>query len=143
MSDRSLFLKIVCGAALLPLLFTTTAVAQNSTLQPISTRFAQTQTEISLDIMGKRFSDVELDEADQFDGYTAVFDLTVPFAVDKQVRLSVPFYTSGDARLKPGGQPSILKAKVVCSITRLWNLNIKNILPKTWVTIWPIQLALA
>lgn len=111
MSDRNFFLKIVFGAALLSLLFTTTAVAQNSTLQPISTRFAQTQTKISLDIMGKRFSDVELDEADQFDGYTAVFDLTVPFAVDKQVRLSVPFYTSGDARLKPGGQPIHIEGK--------------------------------
>lgn len=111
MTGYSSFLKTVFAASLLSLFVTTAAVAQNSTLQPISTRFAQTQTAISLDIMAKRFSDVELDEADQFDGYTAVFELTVPIAADKQFRLSVPFYTSGDARLKPGGQPIHIEGK--------------------------------
>jgi len=140
MTGYSSFLKTVFAASLLSLSVKTAAVAQNSTLQPISTRFAQTQTEISLDIMAKRFSDVELDEADQFDGYTAVFELTVPIAADKQFRLSVPFYTSGDARLKPGGSPSILRAKGGCLITRPWNLNIKNILPKMRASIWPTLL---
>ncbi|MDY0212536.1 MAG: hypothetical protein RBR06_05985 [Desulfuromonadaceae bacterium] len=82
-----------------------TVAAQNSTLQPIYTHFAQTQTEISLDLMASSFSNVELDEADNFDGYTAAFDLTIPVDVDKQFRFSVPFYTKGDAYLKPGGQP--------------------------------------
>ena len=69
------------------------AVAQNSTLQPIYTNFAKTQTQISVDLSASSFSNVELDEADDFDGYTTAIEFTVPFAVDKQFRFSVPFYT--------------------------------------------------
>jgi len=81
-----------------------TALAQNPTLQPISTRFAQTQTDISLELTAHNFSDVELDEADGFDGYSAALELTMPFATDKQIRFSVPFYTKGDASWKSDGR---------------------------------------
>lgn len=103
MTNRSALLKMVFATSLLSTSFT--AVAQNPTLQPISTNFAQTQTQISLDLSASSFSNVELDEADDFDGYTTSFELTVPFDANKQFRLSVPFYTKGDAYLKPGGQP--------------------------------------
>lgn len=96
-------LKTVFTASLLSA--SATAVAQNITLQPINTHFAQTQDQISLDLTAVRFSDVELDEADNFDGYTAAFELTVPVDKNKQFRLAVPFYTKGDAHLKPGGEP--------------------------------------
>lgn len=88
------------------LLFTSQAAdASNSTLQPISTHFAQTQSEISLDLSANSFSDVELDEVDKFDGWSAALDLTVPLNNHKQIRLSLPFYTDGDARLTKPGQP--------------------------------------
>lgn len=104
MTAHSYLLKTVFAASLIYASLTATAVAQNITLQPISTNFAQTQTEISLDLTASRFSDVELDEADNFDGHCAAFELTVPFDDNKQFRLSVPFYTKGDAHLKSGGQ---------------------------------------
>lgn len=103
MTSRRYLLSTVFAASLLST--SLTAVAQNSTLEPIHTHFAKTQTQVSFDLKASSFSDVELDEADNFDGYTAAFELAVPFDVNKQFRLSVPFYTKGDADLKPGGQP--------------------------------------
>jgi hypothetical protein len=85
------------------LFFSLTAAAENSTLQPILTHFAKTQSETSLDLSATSFSDVELDEVGNFDGWTAALDITVPFENDKQVRFFLPFHTDGDARLtKPG-----------------------------------------
>ncbi|HKM36762.1 MAG TPA: hypothetical protein VJY83_03875 [Thiopseudomonas sp.] len=103
MTSRRYLLSTVFAASLLST--SLTAVAQNSTLDPIHTHFAKTQTQVSFDLKASSFSDVELDEADNFDGYTAALELTVPFDVNKQFRFSVPFYTKGDAYLKPGGQP--------------------------------------
>ncbi|HHX35240.1 MAG TPA: hypothetical protein GX719_08230 [Gammaproteobacteria bacterium] len=80
------------------------AAGQNPTLQPISTHFGQTQTEVSVELTANSFSNVELDEADNFDGYSAALELTMPFATDKQIRFSVPFYTKGDADLKTNGR---------------------------------------
>lgn len=83
--------------------FSLTAVAENPTLQPILTHFAQTQSETSMELSATSFSDVTLDEADNFDGWTTALEITVPFSSDKQVRLFLPFHTDGDARLtKPG-----------------------------------------
>lgn len=103
MTGRSYFLTTVFAVSLLST--SLSAVAQNSTLQPILTNFAQTQTQISADLSASSFANVELDEADDFDGYTTALELTMPFAADKQFRFSVPFYTKGDAYLKPSGQP--------------------------------------
>lgn len=102
MTNRNALLRMVFVTSLLSTSFT--ALAQSSTLQPISTHFAQTQTEISLDLTASSFSNVELDEADNFDGYSAALELTVPFDSNKQFRFSLPFYTKGNAQLKPGGQ---------------------------------------
>ena len=102
MTGRSYLLRAVFAASLLST--SLAAVAQNSTLQPIHTNFAKTQTQISVDLSATSFSNVELDEADDFDGYSTAVEFTMPFAADKQFRISVPFYTKGDANLKPGGQ---------------------------------------
>ena len=56
-----------------------TAHAVNSTLQPISTRYAQTQDAISIEVGASTFSDIELEEADGFDGWTAGAEVVVPF----------------------------------------------------------------
>lgn len=103
MTGCSYFLTAVFTVSLLST--SLAVVAQNPTLQPINTHAAQTQSKISLDLTASSFSHVELDEADNFDGYTTALELTMPFRADKQFRLSVPFYTKGDAYLKPGGQP--------------------------------------
>lgn len=58
-----------------------------------------------MDVTASNFSNVELDEADNFDGYTVTADVIIPVDVNKQFRLSVPFYTRGDANLKPWGEP--------------------------------------
>lgn len=102
MTRRSYLLITVLAASLLSA--SLAAAALNSTLQPINTHFAQTQTQISLDVTASTFSNVELDEADNFDGHTVAVELTIPFDVNKQFRLSVPFITRGDANLKPGGE---------------------------------------
>jgi len=101
MSDHTSFSRIVFTASLLSC--SLSAAAENATLQPIRTHFAQTQSETSLELSAASFSDVELDEVDDFDGRTAALDITVPFENDKQVRFFLPFHTDGDARLtKPG-----------------------------------------
>lgn len=101
MSKRTCFGATLVSTTLVLTAFT--AHAGNSTQQPILTRFAQTQSESSFELSATRFTDVELDEADHFDGWTAKAELTIPFEDDKQIRLSIPFYTDGDARLtKPG-----------------------------------------
>ena len=68
MTNRNALLRMVFATSLLSTSFT--ALAQSSTLQPISTHFAQTQTEISLDLTASSFSNVELDEAGFNLGYS-------------------------------------------------------------------------
>jgi hypothetical protein len=87
-----------------------TASAVNGTLQPISTRFAQTQDAISIEARASTFSDIELEEVDGFDGWTAGAEAVVPVGFisehleNMQVRLLLPFYTDGDAT---GTDPAI------------------------------------
>ncbi len=90
-----------------------TASAVNGTLQPISTRFAQTQEAISIEVGASTFSDIELEEADSFDGWTAGAEVVVPFAFlsdslkNMQVRLLIPFYTDGDATITDKDLPDV------------------------------------
>jgi hypothetical protein len=87
-----------------------TAHAVNSTLQPISTRYAQTQDSISIEVGASTFSDIELEEADGFDGWTAGAEIVVPLKVVSerlQVRLLVPFYTDGDATITDPELPDV------------------------------------
>ena len=69
-------------------------------LLPIETRPAQTLSGITLDASYRYFTDMTLDEADNFDGWTADFDLTIPFMDRFQLRVFLPVYTKGDAKLR-------------------------------------------
>ena len=55
-----------------------TASAVNSTQQPINTRFAQTQDAISIELSAWSFTELELDEADDFDGWSAAAEVVWP-----------------------------------------------------------------
>jgi len=94
---------ILLPAAITLLLTSFVANAAGSSKQPVATRFAQTQSHTSFELSASSFSDVELDEADKFDGQSAAFDLTVPISDQGQLRLFVPFYTDGDAQFKSSG----------------------------------------
>jgi hypothetical protein len=52
------------------------------------------------------FNDVELQEADEFDGWGVDADLTfrIPYTERFQIRLSWPFYTDGEARVREKGR---------------------------------------
>ena len=87
-----------------------TAHAVNSTLQPINTRYAQTQDAISIEVGASTFSDIELEEADGFDGWSAGTEVVVPLKVVSermQVRLLIPFYTDGDATITDPELPDV------------------------------------
>lgn len=88
-------------------LLLTAGISMNAAavVDPIKTRFAQTNSNITVELTAYRFSDVTLDEADQFDGWSSSFEITLPFNDSMQFRLSVPFYTDGDARLTNPGRP--------------------------------------
>lgn len=74
-------------------------------VDPIRTKSAQTDSSIKVELTAHSFSDVTLDEADEFDGWGTSFELTLPFNDTMQFRLSLPFYTDGDARLTNPGRP--------------------------------------
>lgn len=76
-------------------------------VQPIFTRYAETAKKITLNANARVFNDVQLQEADGFDGWSVDADLTIPIPYTKrfQVRLSWPFYTDGEARVSERGRP--------------------------------------
>jgi hypothetical protein len=76
-------------------------------LQPIFTRYAETVRKITFNANARIFNHVALQEADHFDGWGVDADLTVPIPYTKhfQVRLSWPFYTEGEARVREKGRP--------------------------------------
>jgi hypothetical protein len=69
-------------------------------VQPIETRSAQIRPGVTLDAGFQYFTDVTLQEADEFDGWTADLDLTIPFMDRFQLRVYLPVYTKGDATLQ-------------------------------------------
>lgn len=84
-----------------------TAAAQehpDHELRPLVTRYAKTATKASVTAEFKAFQDVQMQEADEFDGISTSVDVTVPFARRFQLRLYAPIYTVGEARsLKNAG----------------------------------------
>jgi hypothetical protein len=70
-------------------------------IQPIFTRYAETVKKITFNATARTFNDVQLQEADRFDGWAMDADLTIPIPFTKrfQVRVMWPFYTDGEARL--------------------------------------------
>lgn len=108
----TVYTRLSSSALSTALLFSAlTASAASPVSQPIHTHFAETQSQISLEISATRFTDVELDEADNFDGESAALDLVIPYTDNKQFRLSVPFYTEGDAQLKSSDMPIDIDGK--------------------------------
>lgn len=82
------------------LVATQSAAAGSYQLQPIRTDYAQTLSEASLSLSYESFSDLELDEIEAFDGWTAALELVFPFKEKFQLRLALPFHTEGDAVVK-------------------------------------------
>jgi hypothetical protein len=70
-------------------------------IQPIFTRYAETVKKITFNSGVTLFHDVQLQEADNFDGWSVDADLTIPIPYTKtfQLRLEWPFYTDGRARV--------------------------------------------
>jgi len=90
----------LAAAALLLAAGSPAARAGDYQLLPIDTRPAQTLSGITLNGSFRYFTDVTLDEADNFDGWTADLDLTIPFMERFQFRVFLPLYTKGDAKLR-------------------------------------------
>ncbi len=90
---------------------TLSAQGANPSLQPISARFAQTQTDFSVELGAYSFSELELEEADEFDGWTAGLEFVAPLGKlsekldTMQLRLLLPVYADGDARVTDTSKP--------------------------------------
>ncbi|MGB0258066.1 MAG: hypothetical protein ACPGES_05385 [Coraliomargarita sp.] len=78
-----------------------TLATDSPVLQPIHTRFAQTQEHFSVEFSIWSFSDFELEEADEFDGWSTAVEFVWPLPFEKtedmQLRFILPYYTEGDA----------------------------------------------
>lgn len=74
-------------------------------LLPLETRYAQTLEGLTLTGSYRYFTDMELQEADRFDGWSLDLDLSLPLNDRFQLWLSLPVYTRGQARLTNPGQP--------------------------------------
>lgn len=68
-------------------------------LAPLYTLNARNVQRITVNLTYDNFRNVHIEEAEDFDGYSTKAELIVPFGKDHgwEVRLEVPFYTSGDA----------------------------------------------
>lgn len=76
------------------------AAAEAPRLEPIKTFSPRTAPSVEIKVGVESFQGVELDEAEEFDGWTAAAEMTVPFAQKFQMRLAFPFRTEGDAVVK-------------------------------------------
>lgn len=72
-------------------------------IQPLFSRYAQTVSRWTLRGGARFFEDVELQEADEFDGTSLDVELTVPLSERFQLRFYYPFYTDGEARITESG----------------------------------------
>lgn len=69
-------------------------------VQPIKTTYARTSSAITVDGWFESMRGMELDEVEDYDGWTAGIDLLVPFLDRFQLRLSLPMRTEGSAVVK-------------------------------------------
>ena len=81
-------------------LATTASVAAGEAPEPMRTSYAAMGSEIEARLWYETFNNVELEEAEEFDGWTATAELSVPFLDRFQLRLTYPFRTDGDATVK-------------------------------------------
>lgn len=75
------------------------ALAGETTTDPIIARPATTAKSISVIGNARYFENVELEEADRFDGYGLDLEVAVPLNATMQLRFVLPAYTYGKARL--------------------------------------------
>lgn len=76
-------------------------------IQPLFTHYARTPTKVTLRATFAAFDDVELQEANHFDGISVSGELAVPFLKRFQLLLAGPIYTTGEAELIQPGHPTI------------------------------------
>jgi hypothetical protein len=103
---KSFFRKYSLPISLSLGLFVAEAYAQDNRYQaqPIFNRYAKTASEIYAQFTAKYFEGVELQEGDDFDGWTLMADATFPFLGNMQIHALVPFYTEGEIRLDITGE---------------------------------------
>ena len=77
----------------------------------MKTTYAETGSGFQAKVGIESFSDVELDEVDNFDGWTATAEASMAFADRFRLRLTYPFKTDGDATIK-NDQPAFRGEKV-------------------------------
>ena len=68
--------------------------------EPLRAQYADISEKMELKISWQSFSGMEVDEVEDFDGWTATAEFSVPFAQRFRLRLNYPFKTKGDARVK-------------------------------------------
>ena len=73
------------------------ALAAAREIKPLNSYYAQTVSTVTVRGGIHYFDDMKLQEADNFDGYTIDFELTVPLLKQLQFRFYYPAYTDGDA----------------------------------------------
>lgn len=89
----------LAGAITLAAFASAATAGGDFTSAPIVTRPATTAQNLSVIANAKYFNDVDLEEADQFDGYGVDAEVIYPLTSTIQVRLILPLYTKGEARL--------------------------------------------
>ncbi len=85
----------------------TTRAQQNLfELEPVYTLNARNAQKITVNLTYDNFTNVTLEEADEFDGFTTTAELIIPFGKDNgwELRFEYPFRTEGDARLIATGE---------------------------------------
>lgn len=87
-------ISMVAGGCLLA---TALAVAGERTPEPIRTLSPESGSDIEFKFSYDAFTGVELDEVEDFDGWSATAEISVPFMDKFRLRLSYPFRTEGDA----------------------------------------------
>jgi hypothetical protein len=100
-----LLIAVLALSAMVPPL----AGKENHQIQPISTRYAQTSSKVTLDATVRYFEDIQLQEARHFDGFGFDLDLTAPIRGGWQVRIIAPIYTEGEAKVIDTGRKTDIK----------------------------------
>ncbi len=84
------------------MLLTTINLAQavDYSMQPIKTDPGQIQDKVMLSVSWESFQGLELEDVEDFDGWTAAAELVWPFMDKFQLRVNLPLRTEGDAVVK-------------------------------------------
>ncbi len=84
----------------LSLFLSASVVAFAAPAEPIRTQYADIGERMELKLGWQSFRGMEADEVEDFDGWSAKAEFVFPFADRFRLRLSYPFKTKGDARVK-------------------------------------------